>query len=127
IGGIIIRQPLHRLFAWGLPGTAAPVVLAAVGGGLPGVLLAWLLVAIVSLAGGVRLAGAAPGRRHASHGHVRLGAVEGQRRPLRRRRVTTPATTSRTGSTIPHINQPFMATSSPTLYLGSGHGITPTG
>ena len=48
IGGIIIRRPLHWLFAWGLPGTAAPVVLAAVGGGLRGVLLAWLLVAIVS-------------------------------------------------------------------------------
>jgi hypothetical protein len=47
IGAVIIRQPLHWLLAWGLPGAIAPAVLAALGGHLPGVLLVWLLVAVV--------------------------------------------------------------------------------
>jgi low temperature requirement protein LtrA len=47
VGAVIIRQPLHWLLAWGLPGMAAPVVLAAVGGQLSVMLLVWLLVLVV--------------------------------------------------------------------------------
>jgi low temperature requirement protein LtrA len=47
VGALITRQPLHWLLGWGLPGTAAPAVLAAVGGWLHGVLLVRLLVVVV--------------------------------------------------------------------------------
>ncbi|MFG2058611.1 low temperature requirement protein A [Micromonospora sp. NPDC048930] len=47
LGAVIVRQPLHWLLGWGLPGTAAPLVLAAIGGWLPGVLMVWLLVMVV--------------------------------------------------------------------------------
>jgi len=47
-GAVIVRQPWHWLLFWGLPGAAAPAVLAALGAHFGGVLLVWLLVALVA-------------------------------------------------------------------------------
>lgn len=48
LGAILLRRPWHWLWLWGIPSAAVPVLLAIFGANLPGVALAWVLVAVVA-------------------------------------------------------------------------------